>query len=48
MNIQFTKNAYKDYLNLTLNYKGMVDRTLERLISGIPVDINQIQGEEDT
>ena len=34
MNIQFTKKAYNDYLNLPLNYKEMVDRTLERLISG--------------
>lgn len=48
MNIQFTKNTYKDNLNLPLNYKDMLDRLLERNISGIPVDIKQIQGEQDT
>ncbi len=48
MNIKFTKNAYNDYLNLPLNYKEMVDRTLDRLIKNIPVDIKPIQGEKDT
>ena len=48
MNIQFTKSAYKDYLNLPLNYRNMIDRTLERFHSGIPVDIKPIQGEKDT
>lgn len=48
MNIQFTKSAYKDYLNLPLNYRNMIDRTLERFSAGIPVDIKLIQGEKDT
>jgi mRNA-degrading endonuclease RelE of RelBE toxin-antitoxin system len=48
MNIQFTKKAYDDYLNLPMNYRDMVDRTLERFANEIPVDIKPIQGEKDT
>lgn len=48
MNIQFTKKAYEDYLNLPLHYKELFDRTLERFEQGIPVDIKPIHGEKDT
>ncbi len=48
MNIHFTKKAYEDYLKLPMNYKDMVDRTLEKFSSGIPIDIKPIQGEKDT
>jgi mRNA-degrading endonuclease RelE of RelBE toxin-antitoxin system len=48
MNIQFTKKADEDYLNLPLNYRELVDRTLIKFKSGIPVDIKPVQSEKDT
>lgn len=48
MKIHFTKKSHKEYLDLPLNYKKLVDRTLERLESGIPVDIKPIKGTNDT
>ncbi len=48
MNIQFTKKAYEDYTKLPMNYKGMVDRELEKFSSSIQIDIKPIQGEKDT
>lgn len=48
MNIRFTKKSYNDYLKLPLSYKKIVDRTLERFESGIPVDIKPIKGTSDT
>ena len=48
MNIQFTKKAYEDYINLPKNYRGIDDRELEKFSSGIPIDIKPIQGEKDT
>jgi len=48
MNIEFTKSAFKEYNELPLNYKDMVDETLERFVGGVPIDIKPIKGEKDT
>lgn len=48
MTIQFTKKAFQDYIELPLHYKNLVDKTLEKFIKGIPVDIKPIQDEKDT
>jgi mRNA-degrading endonuclease RelE of RelBE toxin-antitoxin system len=48
INIRFTKKAYEEYLNLPLNYKELLDRTLERFEQGIPIDIKPIHGVKDT
>ena len=48
MNIQFTKRAFEDYTSLPLQYKELVDKILNKLENGIPVDIKPIQGEKDT
>jgi mRNA-degrading endonuclease RelE of RelBE toxin-antitoxin system len=48
MNIQFTKKAYEDYIQLPMNYKTIVDRELEKFSSGIPIDIKPIHGMKDT
>ena len=48
MNIEFTKSAFKEYNELPLNYKDIVDETLARFVGGVPIDIKPIKGEIDT
>lgn len=46
--IEFSKNAAKDYKKLSKEYKALIDLVLSKLTQGIPVDIKPIAGEEDT
>lgn len=46
--IEFSKNAAKDYKKLPTDYKALVNLTLRKLSRGIPVDIKPIIGEENT
>lgn len=46
LKILFTKKAYKEYLNLPLNYKSLVDKTLSNFVDGKQVDIKMIKGEK--
>ncbi|MBI5101305.1 MAG: type II toxin-antitoxin system RelE/ParE family toxin [Nitrospirae bacterium] len=46
--IEFSRNAVKNYKKLPGNYKALVDLALSRLSEGLPVDLNPIAGEENT
>ena len=45
--IKFSKSATKQYLNLPLNYKQIVDNTLKKFQDRIPVDIKPIKSTEN-
>ena len=47
MNVHFTKKAYKEYLKLPLEYKELLDRTLDKFQKGNIVDLKPIKGEKD-
>ena len=46
--IEFSKSAAKDYKKLPKDYKVLIDLVLSKLTNGIPTDITQIAGEENT
>lgn len=46
--IEFSKNAAKDYLKLPKDYKALIDLALSKLSEGMPLDIKPITGEENT
>lgn len=45
--IEFSKNAAKDYKKLPKDYKVLIDLVLSKLTHGVPVDIKPVEGEED-
>lgn len=45
--IEFSKNATKDYKKLPKDYKVLIDLVLSKLTRGVPVDIKSIAGEEN-
>jgi mRNA interferase RelE/StbE len=46
--IEFSKKAAKDYKKLPRDYKGLIDLALQKLSTGLPVDIRPITGESDS
>ena len=46
--VEFSRNAVKNYKKLPGNYKALVDLAILRLSEGLPVDLKSIVGEENT
>ena len=46
--VEFSRNAVKNYKKLPGNYKALVDLAILRLSEGLPVDLKPIVGEENT
>jgi len=46
--VEFSRNAVKNYKKLPGNYKTLVDLAILRLSEGLPVDLKPIVGEENT
>ena len=46
--IEFSRNAVKDYKRLPGNYKTLIDLALTRLAEGGHLDIKPIKGEKNT
>jgi len=46
--VEFSRNAVKNYKKLPGNYKTLVDLAILRLSEALPVDLKPIVGEENT
>jgi len=46
--VEFSKNAAKDYKRLPTHYKVLIDAALTKLSEGGNLDIKPIKGENDT
>lgn len=45
--IEFSKQAAKDYKKLPKNYKSLIDLTLDKLLNRLPIDIKPVKGEKN-
>lgn len=48
MKVHFTNSSYKEYQKLPIHYKTLLNNTLDKLKSGLNIDLKPLQGEKDT